>query len=164
LYVWTTGGETELGRGTAARSQRAFPTESRSSADDHGHGRSQCFGHRADHRRSETRTRQAGGPAEPVGEATRHGARIDGVCGRIFDRANSDSSLTAEQQDLLARCNGLLIGNTAANQVEALDQLAPDDFAVARTQTLLFANTQYASVMDRLMALRGGAKDSALPA
>ncbi len=37
-----------------------------------------------------------------------------------------------------------------------------DDFAVARTQTLLFANTQYASVMDRLMALRGGARGLSL--
>ena len=40
--------------------------------------------------------------------------------------------------------------------------MIPDDFAVARTQTLLFANTQYASIMDRLMALRGGAKGLSL--
>jgi outer membrane autotransporter protein len=87
---------------------------------------------------------------------------IDGVCGRIFDLANSEGSMNAQQQDLLAKCNGLLIGNSAVNQIEALDELAPDDFAVARTQTLLFANTQYASVMDRLMALRGGAKGLSL--
>ena len=48
--------------------------------------------------------------------------------------------------------------NATANQIEAIEELIPDDFSVARTQTLLFANTQYASIMDRLIALRGGAK------
>jgi outer membrane autotransporter protein len=87
---------------------------------------------------------------------------IDGACSRIYARADSENPLSTNQQDLLARCNGLLVGNTEANQVEALDALAPDDFAVARTQTLLFANTQYAGVMDRLIALRGGAKGLSL--
>ena len=52
--------------------------------------------------------------------------------------------------------------NSTANQVDAIEELIPDDFAVARTQTLLFANTQYASIMDRLMALRGGARGLSL--
>src|SRR6185436_15536093 len=66
------------------------------------------------------------------------------------------------QQDLLNRCDGLQMNNTTENQVNALDQLVADDFAVARTQTLLFANTLYAGVNDRLIALRGGAKGLSL--
>ena len=83
---------------------------------------------------------------------------LDRICGQLRDL----SQLSGDQQDLLIRCNGLQINNTTANQVDALDELVADDFAVARTQTLLFANTQYASVMDRLMALRGGAKGLSL--
>ncbi|MFC4310370.1 autotransporter domain-containing protein [Steroidobacter flavus] len=83
---------------------------------------------------------------------------LDRICGQLRDL----SELTSDQQDLLIRCNGLQINNTTENQRDALDELVADDFAVARTQTLLFANTQYASVMDRLMALRGGAKGLSL--
>jgi uncharacterized protein YhjY with autotransporter beta-barrel domain len=83
---------------------------------------------------------------------------LDRICNQLRDL----SGLTADQQDLLIRCNGLQINNTTANQIDALDEMVADDFAVARTQTLLFANTQYASVMDRLMALRGGAKGLSL--
>lgn len=83
---------------------------------------------------------------------------LDRICGQLRDL----SELSGDQQDLLIRCNGLQINNSTANQVDALDEMVADDFAVARTQTLLFANTQYASVMDRLMALRGGAKGLSL--
>lgn len=83
---------------------------------------------------------------------------LDRICGQLREL----SELTPDQQDLLIRCNGLQINNTTDNQRDALDELVADDFAVARTQTLLFANTQYASVMDRLMALRGGAKGLSL--
>jgi uncharacterized protein YhjY with autotransporter beta-barrel domain len=68
----------------------------------------------------------------------------------------------AEQSDLANKCRGLLFNNTAANQVEALDELNGEDFAVARTQTLLFANFQQAGILDRLMALRGGARGLSL--
>jgi uncharacterized protein YhjY with autotransporter beta-barrel domain len=84
---------------------------------------------------------------------------LDRVCGQLRD---GDGQLSANQQDLLNRCNGLQMNNTTANQVAALDEIVADDFSVARTQTLLFANTQYAGVMDRLMALRGGAKGLSL--
>jgi outer membrane autotransporter protein len=84
---------------------------------------------------------------------------LDRVCGQL---RGTDGQLSADQQDLLARCDGLQMNNTTANQVAAMDELVADDFAVARTQTLLFANTQYAGVMDRLLALRGGAKGLSL--
>jgi outer membrane autotransporter protein len=88
--------------------------------------------------------------------------KLDSMCDAL---ASSAAALTADQADLLAKCNGIRIRtatNTTANQVEAIEELIPDDFSVARTQTLLFANTQYASIMDRLMALRGGAKGLSL--
>lgn len=88
---------------------------------------------------------------------------LDRICGRLRDLSGDEAvALSADQQDLLVRCNGLQIDNTTANQVAALNEMVADDFAVARTQTLLFANTQYASVMDRLMALRGGARGLSL--
>lgn len=88
---------------------------------------------------------------------------LDRICGQLRELSDGEGpALTTDQQDLLVRCNGLQADNTAANQVAALDEMIADDFAVARTQTLLFANTQYASVMDRLMALRGGARGLSL--
>ena len=87
---------------------------------------------------------------------------LDRICGQLVDIDSSEGSMTDDQRDLLQRCDGLLIGNTPENQVEALEELLGDDFAAARTQTLLFANTQFASVMDRLMALRGGARGLSL--
>jgi outer membrane autotransporter protein len=88
---------------------------------------------------------------------------LDRICGQLRDLSGSEGpTLTADQQNLLIRCDGLQTGNTTQNQVAALDEMVADDFAVARTQTLLFANTQYASVMDRLMALRGGARGLSL--
>jgi uncharacterized protein YhjY with autotransporter beta-barrel domain len=88
---------------------------------------------------------------------------LDRICAQLRDQAGgAGPPLTGDQQDLLNRCNGLQMNNTTANQVSALDELVADDFAVARTQTLLFANTMYAGVMDRLMALRGGAKGLSL--
>ncbi|HEY7642523.1 MAG TPA: autotransporter domain-containing protein [Steroidobacteraceae bacterium] len=91
--------------------------------------------------------------------------KLDGMCNALLQLQNSESPLTADQTDLLAKCNGIrnrTATNGVAEQINAIQELIPDDFAVARTQTLLFANTQYVSVMDRLIALRGGAKGLSL--
>jgi uncharacterized protein YhjY with autotransporter beta-barrel domain len=91
------------------------------------------------------------------------GDALDRICADLRSRVGGEGSqLGADQQDLLAKCDGLQMNNTTANQTDALDELVADDFSVARTQTLLFATTQYAGVMDRLMALRGGAKGLSL--
>lgn len=87
---------------------------------------------------------------------------LDRICVQLDELSTSEAELTAEQEALLARCNGLYFGNTAANQANALGELGAEDFAAARTQTLLFSNTLYASVMDRLVALRGGARGLSL--
>ena len=83
---------------------------------------------------------------------------LDSLCPRLAQA----TTLNSEESALLARCNGLSFNNTADNQREALDELNGDDFAAARTQTLLFANFQYVGVMDRLIALRGGARGLSL--
>jgi outer membrane autotransporter protein len=89
--------------------------------------------------------------------------KVDGMCDALAQLAGDDVALGEDQLDLLNKCNGLRsAANSTANQISALEELIPDDFAVARTQTLLFANTQYASIMDRLIALRGGARGLSL--
>jgi outer membrane autotransporter protein len=84
---------------------------------------------------------------------------LDDLCTRL---SQVDTQLTGEQQALLTRCDGLTFNNSADQQRTALDQLNGDDFTAARTQTLLFANFQYVGVMDRLIALRGGARGLSL--
>lgn len=91
----------------------------------------------------------------------RMASALDSLCPRLTE-ASRTQPLDAEKTALLQRCNGLLFNNTADQQRRALDQLNGDDFTAARTQTLLFANFQYAGVMDRLIALRGGARGLSL--
>jgi outer membrane autotransporter protein len=89
--------------------------------------------------------------------------KVDSMCDALAELASGEVSLSADELDLLTKCNGIRsTANSTENQVNALEELIPDDFAVARTQTLLFANTQYASIMDRLIALRGGARGLSL--
>jgi outer membrane autotransporter protein len=89
--------------------------------------------------------------------------KLDGMCDALAALESGEAPLTGDQVDLLAKCRGLRSAiNSVANQVDAIEELIPDDFSVARTQTLLFANTQYASIMDRLIALRGGARGLSL--
>lgn len=87
---------------------------------------------------------------------------LDRICNELDQLSASEAALTSDQRALLERCNGLYFDNTEANQVQALEELGADDFAAARTQTLLFSNMLYASVMDRLVALRGGARGLSL--
>lgn len=87
---------------------------------------------------------------------------LDRICETLSEMQESEASLTPEQRALSERCNGLYFDNTAANQSQALDALGAEDFTAARTQTLMFSNTFHANVMDRLVALRGGARGLSL--
>ena len=87
---------------------------------------------------------------------------LDRACVDLDQLSRGETQLTDDQRAMLERCNGLYFNNTAENQSNALGALSGDDFAAARTQTLLFSNTLYASVMDRLVALRGGARGLSL--
>jgi outer membrane autotransporter protein len=91
------------------------------------------------------------------------GGVLDRICAALDALVNSEAELTAEQQATLARCQGILNpGNTNQNRVAALDEAAPDDFALARVQTLTFSNALFTSLSDRMIALRGGAKGLSL--
>jgi outer membrane autotransporter protein len=86
---------------------------------------------------------------------------LDTLCPRLTQAAQQ-LPLTADQNALLSRCNGLTFNNSADQARKALDELNGDDFAAARPQTLLFARLQNVGVMDRLIALRGGARGLSL--
>lgn len=105
-------------------------------------------------------------------------AKLDEACGNVlaedvpaFEPTPRDDvpvaqkgrpPTAAERDDFAQKCRGLIYSRNTSALVDAMGELLGDDFAVARTQTLLFANTQYASVMDRLIALRGGARGLSL--
>jgi outer membrane autotransporter protein len=90
-------------------------------------------------------------------------ASMERMCAELATLAGQQAPLTADQQELLRRCDGFFFNNnTPAQQIQALNELVPRNFSAARTQSLLFANTQYASIMDRLIALRGGARGLSL--
>jgi outer membrane autotransporter protein len=89
--------------------------------------------------------------------------KLDSMCDALAELSQSEEGLEGDQADLLQKCRGIrTANNSTANQIDAIEELIPDDFSAARTQTLLFANTQYASIMDRLIALRGGARGLSL--
>jgi uncharacterized protein YhjY with autotransporter beta-barrel domain len=90
---------------------------------------------------------------------------LDRICDQLDSLSSSEagpSALSQDQRELLKRCDGLYFNNTNSNKSRALAELGADDFSAARTQTLLFSNTLYSSVMDRLVALRGGARGLSL--
>jgi uncharacterized protein YhjY with autotransporter beta-barrel domain len=90
---------------------------------------------------------------------------LDRICDELDSLTNNGANLNALSQDqraLMQRCDGLYFNNTNNNKSRALAELGADDFSAARTQTLLFSNTLYSSVMDRLVALRGGARGLSL--
>ena len=84
---------------------------------------------------------------------------MDTMCPRLQARA---ATLTGDQLDLLARCNAITFGSTPAEQVRALEQIAPEEMNATRTQTLDLSRTQLLNVSDRLIALRKGAKGLSL--
>lgn len=82
---------------------------------------------------------------------------LDDLCARLAaEDTGEGSSLTQDQLDLLARCNGIILDPDATAQETALEQLGAEEINAMRTQALLFSRTQNEGVMDRLMALRSG--------
>lgn len=82
---------------------------------------------------------------------------LDDMCSRLSQlNSTSPGSLSAGQLDLLARCNGIILDPSAANQETALEELGAQDINAIRTQAVTFSQTQYQGVMDRLLALRSG--------
>ena len=78
---------------------------------------------------------------------------LDDLCLRLTQQ----STLTEEESDLLARCNGIVLDTDPARQTTAVRELGAQDLNAIKTQTLLLARDLSVGVMDRLMALRSGA-------
>jgi outer membrane autotransporter protein len=78
---------------------------------------------------------------------------LDSLCGRLSGRA-STTTLTPDQQDLLARCNGILFDPNTADQQLAVEELGAQDLNAIRTQALLFSNQQMQAVSARMDSLR----------
>lgn len=82
---------------------------------------------------------------------------LDDLCSRLAaENSGEGSNLTADQLDLLDRCNGIIDDTDPAQQETALEQLGAEEMNAMRTQALLFSRTQGEGVMDRLLALRSG--------
>jgi len=79
---------------------------------------------------------------------------LDDLCLRLTQQP----TLTEEESDLLARCNGIVLDNDPARQTTAVSELGAQDLNAIKTQTLLLARDLSVGVMDRLMALRSGAE------
>ncbi len=78
---------------------------------------------------------------------------LDDLCLRL----SQQSTLTEEESDLLARCNGIVFDNDPARQTTAVSELGAQDLNAIKSQTLILARSQSAGVLDRLLALRSGA-------
>ncbi len=82
---------------------------------------------------------------------------VDDLCARLEQLASAQT-LPAEQIDLFNRCSGIIGTANTGDQINALDELGANDLIAIRTQALLFSNAQYSGVMDRLVAMRSGAR------
>ena len=86
---------------------------------------------------------------------------MDAMCPRLSSRA-SRQPLVGDTADLLARCNAIRFSSSTAEQINALDEISPQDLNATRSQTLNLSRSQLANVADRLTALRGGASGLSL--
>jgi len=83
---------------------------------------------------------------------------LDSLCPRL--QALSDTE-TPEQGDLRKRCQGIRTTGVE-QQVRALDELGAQDLNAVRTQTFNLSRAQLATLSDRLIALRSGARGLSL--
>ncbi len=82
---------------------------------------------------------------------------LDDLCARLAEADSGEASnLTADQRDLLERCNGVINNTDTLQQETALEQMGAEEMNAMRTQAVLFSRTQGEGVMDRLLALRSG--------
>ena len=88
---------------------------------------------------------------------------LDDLCTGIFDLANRDSEIADDQLDLLSRCGSLIGGEGSTEDLaQAVGELGAEEFNALRTLSVVFAESQFQSVMDRLVALRAGTRGVSL--
>jgi outer membrane autotransporter protein len=84
---------------------------------------------------------------------------LDSLCPRMSQGAQT---LSADQANLLSRCEGIIRSSSTAEQYRALDEITPQDLNAVRTQAFNLSRSQLANVGDRLIALRSGARGLSL--
>ncbi len=84
---------------------------------------------------------------------------LDTVCQRLaVANAQTRGGLVGSQADLLQQCSGLLLEPNPANRAGAIAALGAQNFTTFQTQALVFAQAHTVNVLDRMMALRAGAR------
>jgi outer membrane autotransporter protein len=84
------------------------------------------------------------------------------LCDRLAVLAGQDGeggpgTITTAQRDVLSRCSGIFGGEGSSEEVaQILSQVGAEDFNALRTLSVVFAESQFQTVMDRLLALRAG--------
>ena len=86
------------------------------------------------------------------------GQALDTVCPRLAAIYNSDNPPPPEPAALLGHCNGILLDPNPVTRAAALSAIGGQDFTSFQSQTLMFAQSHTANVLDRMMALRSGAR------
>jgi outer membrane autotransporter protein len=86
---------------------------------------------------------------------------LDSLCPRLSARGGQQE-LTEGEASLLTRCNAITFASTASEQVQALDEISPQDLNATRTQMLNLSRAQLSNIADRLTALRKGASGLSL--
>lgn len=90
-------------------------------------------------------------------------AVLQDLCTGLFDLSGQGneggSLLTPAQEDMFSRCDGIVGGEgTVEKAADIINQLGAEDFSSFRTLSVVFAETQFQTVMDRLLALRAGTR------
>ncbi len=83
---------------------------------------------------------------------------LDTVCPRVAALYNSDNPPPPTTADFLAHCQGIASDPNATSRAAAVAALSPEHFSAFQSQALLFSQAHTANVLDRMMALRGGAR------
>lgn len=88
---------------------------------------------------------------------------LEDLCVGAFDLGTPGNeggvTLTAAEEDFQNRCFAVLGGEGTVESVSnIIEQLGAEEFSSFRTLSVVFAETQFQTVMDRLLALRAGAR------
>jgi outer membrane autotransporter protein len=102
---------------------------------------------------------QQSGTLTPNQQATAQ--HLNDVCQRLNGASGAEGThLSNDQFDLLQRCGGVF--TEAGVSQAAVDEIGAQQFNALRTVSVQFAQNQYQSVMDRLVALRSGQRRTPL--
>jgi outer membrane autotransporter protein len=86
------------------------------------------------------------------------GQALDGVCQTLNTTYNSDFPAPPPAASLIGHCTGIQGDPNPQNRAAALAAISGQDFTSFQSQALVFSQAHTANVLDRMMALRAGAR------